>query len=281
MTGTARLTVGCVQMRSALDPAENLPRMLAHIAEAARLGVRLLVFPEASTSRSDDPLVPSRSEGLDEGCVPDLAAASAEHDVTVVVGVMETGPQGRPFNTLVALQGGRAVAVYRKLHLYDAAGTRESDSVAPGDGPLITFDVDGFRIGMMTCYDIRFPELARLLADRGADVIAVPTSWVRGPLKEMHWLTFCRARAIENTVYVAGACQTGGDRIGHTMVVAPDGVAEASAGYDEELVIARVTAARLDRVRTAFPMLSQRRFAIDSTPRAATDLTASGQRSRA
>lgn len=269
MTGGAQLTVGCVQMHSGLDPVENLPRMLAHIADAGRRGVRLLVFPEASTSRSDDPAVPARSESLDEGSVPALAAASAEHDVTVVVGVMETGPQGRPFNTLVALQAGRVVAVYRKLHLYDAAGTRESDSVTPGDGPLTTFDVDGFRIAMMTCYDIRFPELARLLADRGADLIAVPTSWMRGPLKEMHWLTFCRARAIENTVYIAGACQTGGDRIGHTTVVAPDGVAEASAGIDEELVIARVTADRLDRVRGAFPMLAQRRFSIDSTPRAA------------
>lgn len=269
MTAEEGLLVGCVQMHSVLAPEENLLRCLAHLEDATARGVQLLVFPEATSSRSDDPLVRPIAEPLDVGFVPALAAAAARHDITVVVGVMESGSADRPYNTLVALQGGRTVAVYRKLHLYDAAGTRESDAVMPGDGPLTAFDIDGFRVGMMTCYDIRFPELARLLAGQGADAIVIPTSWMRGPMKELHWLTFCRARAIENTVYIAGACQTGGDRIGRTTIVAPDGIAEASSGIDEGLVVARITAARLDRVRATFPMLDQRRFSIDATPRPA------------
>lgn len=269
MTIPDELVVGCVQMHSVLEPADNLRRCLEHLTTAERLGVRLLVFPESTSSRSDDPLIRPIAEPLDSGFVPALAAAAAEHGITVVVGVMEAGPAERPYNTLVALQGGRVVSVYRKLHLYDAAGTRESDTVMPGDGPLTAFEVAGFRISMMTCYDIRFPELARLLAGLGADLIAIPTSWMRGPMKEMHWLTFCRARAIENTVYIAGSCQTGGDRIGRTTIVAPDGIAEASSGIDEGLIVARVASARLGRVRANFPMLEQTRFDIDAAPRPA------------
>lgn len=263
------LVVGCVQMRSVLDPQENLERAVAYVETAARAGVRLLVFPESASSRSDDPAVRPIAEPLDLGFVPGLAAAAARAGITVVAGVMEPGPAGRPYNTLVALDGGRVLSAYRKLHLYDAAGFRESDTVTPGDGPVATFDVDGFSIGMMTCYDIRFPELSRLLSDRGADVIVVPTSWVRGPMKELHWNTFCRARAIENTVYIAGASQTGGNRIGRTTIVGPDGIAEAAAGTDEGLVLSRVSTARLDRTRETFPMLQQRRFRIDATPRSA------------
>lgn len=270
------LIVGCAQMASVLDPMQNLERCVSVAQEASRRGVQLLIFPESASSRSDDPHVPPLGEPLDGGFVADLASAVSDLAMTVIVGVTESGSADLPHNTLVALRGGRIISVYRKMHLYDAAGLRESDAISSGDGPVVTFEVDGFRVGMMTCYDIRFPEIARLLASDGADVLAVPTSWVRGPMKELHWTTFCQARAIENTVYVAGAAQTGGMRIGRSMIVAPDGIAEASAGTDTGLVVSRISRDRLHRVREAFPVLRQRRFSIVGTPHPAGEISAAG-----
>lgn len=262
MAEPGTLLVGCVQMRSELDPRENLRVCLRYLDEAVAAGVELLVFPETASSRVDDPSRAPDAESLDEGFVPGLAEATAGLDLTVIAGVTETGAGDRPFNTLVALRDGERVAEYRKIHLYDACAMAESDTIAPGDGPVVTFSVKGFSVGMMTCYDIRFPELSRLLAERGADVLAVPTSWVRGPLKEEHWTTFCKARALENTVYLAGACQTGGSRVGLTSVVAPDGVIVSRLAQHEGLVTARIRRETLDAAREAFPLLEQRRFAI-------------------
>lgn len=270
MTGAAvDLVVGCVQMQSGLEPGANLSRCLAFAREAESRGVQLLIFPESATSRSDDPATSPRAEGVDGPFVARLREELADSDMTVIIGMTEERADGLPFNTLVAMRSGAVVATYRKLHLYDAAGMRESDSMSPGNGPVEVFEVNGFRVGMMTCYDVRFPELARLLAEQGADVLAVPTSWVSGPLKEDHWRTLCAARAIENALYVVGAAQTGGTRIGRSLVVAPDGVAEATAGYEETLLVGRLSAERLAGVRRRFPMLHQTRFVVDATPRPA------------
>ncbi|MDF2666217.1 MAG: Nitrilase/cyanide hydratase and apolipoprotein N-acyltransferase [Microbacterium sp.] len=267
--GPADLVIACVQMHSVLDPEQNLAHCVASARRAEALGVDLLIFPESTTSRSDDPSIAPRADDVDGTFVARLRDELAESEMTVIIGMTEEREGGLPFNTLVAFRRGGVVAVYRKLHLYDAAGARESDSMSPGNGPVQVFEVNGFRVGMMTCYDVRFPELARLLAERGADLLAVPTSWVSGPLKEDHWRTLCAARAIENAVYVAGACQTGGNRIGRSLVVAPDGVPEASAGYEETLLIGRISAERLAGVRERFPMLHQTRFSVDATPRPA------------
>lgn len=264
---SASLVVACVQPTSVLSSADNLADCLRIARDADSRGVRLLVFPESTSSRSDDVAVETEAQPLDGPFLSGLIAGLADLDMTVVCGVTESTDDGRPFNTLVAFRQGEVVAVYRKMHLYDAAGMRESDTISSGDGPVTTFDVDGFRVGMMTCYDIRFPELARLLAVDGADVVAVPTSWVRGPLKEEQWLTLCAARAIENTVYLVGAAQTGGLRIGRSVVVAPDGVVQAALGSEEDVLVSRLSRSRLDDVRRAFPLLAQRRFTVSETAR--------------
>ena len=126
-------------------------------------------------------------------------------------------------------------------------------------GPA-TFDLLGFGVGLMTCYDLRFPELARLLVDRGADVLVVPAAWVAGPRKVEHWRTLVRARAIENTVFVVAAAQPGPRYTGHSMVVDPLGDVLAEAG--EEAAVLRATLDRelLDDARRTNPSLANRRF---------------------
>jgi predicted amidohydrolase len=131
----------------------------------------------------------------------------------------------RPFNTVVALPpDGRLIGSYRKLHLYDAFGFAESELFPPGQhGPPLVFEASGLARGVMTCYDLRFPEIARALVDARADVLLVPSAWVAGPAKEDHWMTLLRARAIENTTYVVAAGQTGPSYVGHSVVVDPMG----------------------------------------------------------
>jgi predicted amidohydrolase len=163
----------------------------------------------------------------------------------------------------VAVDAGGVTARYRKLHLYDALGQRESDWVEPGalEAPE-TFERDGIRFALMTCYDLRFPEVSRVLADTGAHVILVAAEWVRGPLKEDHWRTLLQARAIENTLYVAGADHPPPLGVGHSLVIDPQGVPIVSIGTSTDVAVAFVDGAIVDRVRRVNPALALRRYTV-------------------
>ena len=188
-----------------------------------------------------------------------MARVAAECATTVVAGMFEPGADAsRPFNTLV-VRGG-AEAAYRKIHLYDSFGYRESDRLTAGPLEPTVIDVAGFRVGLMTCYDLRFPELARLLVDRGAEVLLVPAAWVAGPRKVEHWVTLLRARAIENTVFVAAAGQPGPRYSGHSLVVDPLGDVLVEAGDRDEVVTAVLERTVLDEARRTNPSLANRRL---------------------
>jgi len=125
--------------------------------------------------------------------------------------------------------------------------------------PLV--EVDGMKVGLMTCYDIRFPELARRLVLDGADLLVLPAAWVKGPLKEMHWEVLVTARALENTCYVVAVGECGPRNIGNSLVVDPLGVAIARAAEGPALVFADLDPQRIQDVRRALPVLANRRFA--------------------
>ena len=115
------------------------------------------------------------------------------------------------------------------------------------------------RVGVMTCYEVRFPEVARRLAELGAEVLLLPAAWVRGPLKELHWDTLARARAIENTVYVAAAGQVSAMYAGLSAIYDPMGVAIVNAGEAEGVVVSEARRDRLEEVRRVNPSLAMRR----------------------
>ena len=205
----AGVAVAVAQFAPTADAHANLELIDGLVARARARGARLVLFPEYSSYFVDPSTSRSRSnaEDIDGAFVAGLTALAARHGVHIVAGLLERGADGeRVRNTVVAVDGSGLLAHYRKLHLYDAFGQRESDWVEAGpvEEPQ-TFEVDGLTFGLMTCYDLRFPEVARLLADAGVDVALVPAEWVRGPLKEHHWRTLLHARAIENTMYVAAA----------------------------------------------------------------------------
>jgi predicted amidohydrolase len=263
------LRVAAGQFAATGDWQDNLATCTRLVREAEAGGVDLLVLPEGVLARfvEDRERIREHAQPLDGPFVTGLAAVTAGLGVTVVVGVHEPSDGEKPYNTLVVLHDGSIAQVYRKLHLYDAFRMAESDNVSAADvlPPLV--DVRGFAVGLMTCYDVRFPELARLLAGAGADVLVLPAAWVRGPLKEHHWRTLVTARALDNTVYVVASGECGARNVGQSLVVDPLGVAVAQAGEEPALITALVTRERLDAARAQLPVLQNRRFAVDATPR--------------
>ncbi|WP_017541797.1 carbon-nitrogen hydrolase family protein [Nocardiopsis halophila] len=259
------LTAAVVQFAPGEDKAANLASIEALLGEAAARGARLAVLPEYAVFTApamDDRFVDS-AEPLDGPAVTRLRTVAAGLGLTVIAGVNEAAGDGRIHNALVGLQDGEIAAVYRKVHLYDAFGYRESDRVIPADPcePQL-LEVDGFTVGMQTCYDLRFPETSRVLADAGADAVALPAEWVPGPLKEYHWNTLVRARAIENTVYVLAAGQSGPAGAGNSAIVDPMGVAVAALGEAPGIGTAALERDRIDHVRTVNPALSLRRYRV-------------------
>lgn len=241
--------------------------MRALAATAVGRGAALIVFPEYSAFFEPvmGPAFVAAAEPLDGPFVVALGALAAEFDVHIVAGMLEsTVVSGRFSNTLVALgPTGQLVAKYRKLHLYDAFGDRESDWVLAGtiEAPE-TFGLAGLTVGLQTCYDIRFPEVTRRLVDAGADLVLVPAEWVRGPLKEQHWRTLLTARALENTIYLAAADQTPPVAVGNSMVIDPMGVELVTIGETTDVAVAWVSAQRVAAVRALNPALALRRFGV-------------------
>jgi len=255
-----RLRVSVVQEAAALEPPTNRERLLVLTPDDHDL----VIFPEAF-ARDFGPAgsdVSAFAEPLDGPFARAVEGAAQAHATTVVAGMFETSHDpGRPFNTLV-VRGG-ATAAYRKIHLYDSFGYRESDRLLAGETAPVVVDVGGWSVGLMTCYDLRFPEHARLLVEAGAEVLVVPSAWVAGERKVDHWRTLVRARAIENTVFVAAAAQPGPRYSGHSMLVDPlgDVLGEAAEGA------AGVVAAVLDRevlarARRTNPSLANRRLEV-------------------
>jgi predicted amidohydrolase len=248
------------QMGATPDKAHNLARIAQLAASAAAAGAELAVFPEGAMvgGKPGESLV-SQAEALDGRFMNGLQQLAARHQMAVVAGMFEPADSERVYNTVVAIAGdGRLIGSYRKIHLYDAFGYRESDRIKSGDGETLVFELAGLQMGVMTCYEVRFPEMARRLVELGAQVLLLPAAWVRGPLKEMHWDTLARARAIENTVYVAAAGQVSATYAGQSAIYDPMGVAIVSAGESEGVVVGEARQERLDEVRRTNPSLSLR-----------------------
>lgn len=263
------LKVAAAQFAVSEDWQQNLQTVNGMIQQAADDAVGLLVLPEGSLIRFMDhrERIRDAAQPIDGPFVTGVRKATREHSLTVVVGIHETNSGGNPYNTLVAIRAGQIVQIYRKLHLYDAFTAVESDNVTADDRVAEPFDVHGFKIGLMTCYDVRFPELARLLALKGAEVITLPAAWAKGSTKEFQWSTLVAARALDNTAYIVASGESGPSCIGASVIVDPLGSAMAQAVGQNELITATLTKERLVSVRANLPVLEHRRFDIAQPPR--------------
>jgi predicted amidohydrolase len=268
------MRVGLAQYGATNDKAANLARAREVAGQAGRWGVDLLVFPEVFMYRrlADETMPPAEiAETLDGPFMQGVTHAAVEHKLYLVMGLSERAPGEayRAYNTAVLLSpAGERLAVYRKVHLYDSLGGTESRVIVPGteQPPVVSTPLG--RIGLQICYDIRFPEWSRILALKGAEIIVMPTSWVSGPLKEEHWVTLVRARAIENTCWILAADQIRSDRVGRSLIVDPMGVVVADGGEDPGLIVAEIDTDRVGRVREKLLTLAHRRPDLYKMPEA-------------
>jgi deaminated glutathione amidase len=269
------LRVGVVQMSSQDDVQRNLARAVELVAKAAAEGAKLVVLPENFAFMGAEEGKRALAEPLDAATSGPirtaLADAAKRSGIYVVAGGMpeRSGDADRPFNTCaVVAPDGSIAARYRKLHLFDVEvgdgqKYRESASTSPGAEPVVV-SMLGFKVGLSVCYDVRFPELYRKLADLGAEVVVVPAAFTLATGKD-HWHVLLRARAIECQAYVAAAAQWGvhpHDRrtYGKSLVADPWGDVIAQCSDGEGVTVATIDRRRLESVRANLPSLRHRKL---------------------
>lgn len=259
-----------VQMKSVEDPMENLAKAAKYASEAKeKFQADLLLFPEVFMSMfpSKTPVLESNkaAEPLDGPFVTGMRKLAKDNDVWVVFGMKEKTEEddGRAYNTcLVVDNHGEIISKYHKTHMYDAFGYKESNGFKPGDRLFAPIDTPFGKLGLFVCYEVRFPEVARYEATHGADIILMPTSWVKGDLKTFQFRTLVTARAIENTVFVLACNQCGGATTGESVAVDPMGVAIAAAGETDALVPVFIDTDRIAQVRKKLPSFGDRRMEL-------------------
>jgi predicted amidohydrolase len=261
--------IALVQMQSSQDKHQNLLRSIDFIAEAADGGAELVCFPEfqmafSPASQSARKLA-AVAEAADGEFVTAISKAARKNRTGVVATIYEKGASNKVYDTALILNpSGTVSSVYRKLHLYDALGFRESSKMSKGKAIKRPVRTRAGSVGLMICYDLRFPELSRILTLKGANVLVAPSAWVQGEMKEEHWQTMVKARAIENGSYMVAPDQVGNIYCGRSMAVDPFGVVLADMGKREGVEIVEIDEQRVKQVRSSLPLLRNRRSDIYS-----------------
>ena len=257
--------VAVAQITSSTHKNRNLRLADELLKEAKSKSACMIAFPEflmayspGSQSAEELCALAETIDGPFTTALKDYAKAAAINTLATIYERCHV--PNRVYDTALWIDGGGNIAaVYRKLHLYDALGFKESDKFVAGDELTRPLQTDIGQIGMMICYDLRFPEMARLLTLMGADVLVSPSGWVQGDMKVEHWQTMVRARAVENGCYVIASDQVGNIYIGHSMVVDPFGRILVEMGEREGLEVVDLDLAVVAEVREKLPLLKNRR----------------------
>ena len=260
--------IAIAQIESSTDKQSNLKTALGLIKEAKSKTAELIAFPEflmafspASQSAAE---LTEVAESIDGPFITALRKSAKANAIAVIAPIYETSAlPNRVFDTAVWIDAnGNVASAYRKLHLYDAFGFKESDKFHSGNDLAPLVHGGDAHFGMMICYDLRFPEMARMLALAGANVVIAPSGWVQGDLKVEHWETMIKARALENGCYVIAPNQVGNIYTGHSMAVDPLGRVLVDMGEREGLEIIELDLALVDETRQKLPLLKNRRAEV-------------------
>ncbi|HWV23767.1 MAG TPA: carbon-nitrogen hydrolase family protein [Thermomicrobiales bacterium] len=259
-----------VQLHIENDVEQNLAKCEDLTRQAARAGADIVVLPEAIDYHGNKEGVAEIKTDIPGSVSDRFAALARELGIWLLAGSIHENIPGsdRTYNTSVLFdRSGNEVARYRKLHLYDVhipgrVEALESATIAPGSD-IVTADIEGRTAGLTICYDIRFPELYRELADRGAEIVFLPAAFTLFTGKD-HWETLIRARAIENQCFMLASGQQGVDKegkatYGRSMIVDPWGTVLATAQDGEGFAIATLDFDRLEKIRAELPSLANRR----------------------
>lgn len=269
------MKIALAQMLSTKDVARNIETIREYTALAAERGARLVVFPEAAMLSFGGRLYDDAAQH-ELTFRTALAELAREHYVTVVAGGFAPVQLAdewnlRVYNNLYCFDQNGVETVYTKVHLYDAFGFKESEGVKAGD-QLMTVTVDGTKIGLATCYDVRFPKLFADYSRAGAKATVVAASWAGGEGKVGQWQILTSARALDSNMFVLAVDQasptstdpradiTQPTGVGYSRVVSPFGVTLAEAGEAPEILVVDLDLSEVDRAREALPVLDNARL---------------------
>jgi len=257
-----------VQMKSSVDKNQNLSYSLKLIGRAAQKKAQLICFPEFQMAYSPAEQKPETlheiAEKINGDFISALSNSAKKNKINVVATIYEiinTNKQNQKvFDTAVIInERGKIQSVYRKIHLYDALGFKESKKLLAGNIIEKPTRTSVGNLGLQICYDMRFPEISRILTVNGANILVSPSAWVDGFMKQEHWEIMLKSRAIENGVYVIAPNQLGNIYCGHSMVIEPFGATLIDLGNREGMEILDIDNSRIDTVRRTLPLLENRR----------------------
>jgi len=268
------MKAGVVQFKASTNKNVNLKKIISYISKAASKNATLCAFPEFMmfyTSSSQTPKqLANLAETINGNFVTTIAKATKENQIQVVGSFYEKSrKKDRVYDTSFVIdKSGKVISTYRKIHLYDALGFRESNKMVSGSNIAKPVKTSIGKIGMMICYDLRFPEMSRSLAAAGAEVLVAPSAWVQGNMKEEHWITINKTRAIENGCYVIAPDQVGNIYCGRSLVVDPYGKILLDMKKKQSIGFVNIDLNKVKQIRKVLPLLKNRRTDIYPTLKA-------------
>ena len=265
------MKVAIVQFKASTNKETNLKKIINFISKASKNKAKLVAFPEfmmfyTNSSQSPKQLA-DLAETIQGNFISEIAKAAKDNRIQVVGSFYEkSSKKDRVYDTSFVLdQTGKVISTYRKIHLYDALGFRESDKMTSGSKIAKPVKTSIGKIGMMICYDLRFPEMSRSLAVAGSEVLVAPSAWVKGDMKEEHWITINKTRAIENGCYVIAPDQVGNIYCGRSVIVDPYGKILIDMKKKQGIAYADIDLKKIKQIRKVLPLLKNRRTDIYST----------------
>lgn len=257
-----------VQMKSSVDKEDNLAYSVKLINEAAKRKARLICFPEFQMAYSPAEQKPESlhkiAEKITGNFISTLSNSAKLNKINVIATMYEiinTNERNQKvFDTgIIINELGKVQSIYRKVHLYDALGFKESKKLLAGNIIEKPSKTSVGNLGLLICYDMRFPEISRILTVNGANILVSPSAWVAGFMKKVHWEIMVRARAIENGVYVLAPNQVGNIYCGHSMAIDPFGATILDMKNRQGIEFIDIDTAKIDTTRRTLPLLMNRR----------------------
>lgn len=259
------MKVGVVQFKASTNKETNLKKIINYISKAAQNKATLVAFPEFMmfyTNSSQTPKqLASLAEKINGNFVNTIAKTAKQYRIQVIGSFYEkSNKKNRVYDTSFVIdKTGKVISTYRKIHLYDALGFRESDKMTSGSKITKPVKTSIGKVGMMICYDLRFPEMSRSLASSGSEVLVAPSAWVKGDMKEEHWITINKTRAIENGCYVIAPDQVGNIYCGRSVVVDPYGKILLDMKKKQGIGYVNIELKKIKQIRKVLPLLKNRR----------------------
>jgi deaminated glutathione amidase len=263
-----KFRVALVQMKSSVNKEQNLAYSLRLIEDAVKDNAHLICFPEFQMAYSPAEQKPEGlhkiAEKIDGNFISMLSNSAKRNKINVIATIYELNNTNKRnhkvFDTAVIInERGKLESIYRKVHLYDALGFKESKKLMAGNIIEKPTTTSGGKLGLLICYDMRFPEICRILTINGAKILVCPSAWVAGFMKQEHWQIMLKARAIENGVYVIAPDQLGNIYCGHSMVIDPYGTTLVDMENREGMQFIDIDNSRIDTIRSKLPLLKNRR----------------------